>query len=195
MIPVTPKPEPAIFDKKVRQPGLAFLKSRTPGQKLKTCWLACLDDLWTLHGGICAYMCTYIHRATGGSTLEHMVPKSPHVSLAYEWSNYRLACARLNSRKRDYEDVLDPFEVEDGWFGIAFPACVVLPGKKLPATRRVEFDRTVRRLKLNDPHCLVERTQYFDNYRLGDITFRFLERNAPFIARELDRQKLRRRGD
>ena len=52
--------------------------------------------------------------------MEHFAPKKKHPDHAYIWENYRLVCTVMNSRKRDFENVLDPFEVEDGWFQIQF---------------------------------------------------------------------------
>jgi hypothetical protein len=194
MIPVKRQPEPASFDKTVRQPGLQFVRDN-PGKKLNPHWRKCIDDLWIAYSGVCAYMCLHIHRVTGALTVEHMIAKSSRVDLAYEWSNYRLVCSTLNGRKSDYDDVLDPFLIKDGWFVLRFPHCKVDPGDGLTKAQRRDVEKTIERLKLNDAKCLSERGQYLDNYNRGDTSFAFLQRMAPFIARELQRQGLRRPTD
>ena len=62
---------------------------------------------------------------TGWKTVEHFKPKDLHPGLAYDWDNYRLVCGLLNSRKRVNETILDPFEIEDGWFLLHFPSLQV----------------------------------------------------------------------
>ena len=62
------------------------------------------------------YIACYIEPVTGMPTVDHMIPKSQRWDKVYEWSNYRLACSLMNSRKNDVPHVLDPFEVETGWF-------------------------------------------------------------------------------
>jgi 5-methylcytosine-specific restriction endonuclease McrA len=111
MIPVTPQPEPANFDVKVRQPGQRWVARQglDPGQpvpsgtQLKPYWTECLPQLTELYGRVCAYVCLYIPKITGSPSVEHFVPKSQQLGLAYEWSNYRLVCAKMNSRKRELE--------------------------------------------------------------------------------------------
>ena len=132
MIPVAAKPEPADFGAKVRKPGNAWiakggLESSKPvpaGKKVRSLWIKCSGQLWESYDGICAYSCFYIHRITGGTTVEHFAPKSRKLGLAFEWNNYRLVCALMNSRKSDYEDVLDPFSIKKGTFELDFVKCL-----------------------------------------------------------------------
>ena len=49
-----------------------------------------------------------------------MVARSMRWDQVYEWRNYRLACSLMNARKGAVASVLDPFEIEDGWFAIEF---------------------------------------------------------------------------
>ncbi len=145
MIPVQEKPAPDRFDQAVRQKGLAFLRRMEvamnqplPDQiQLEPYWRACLDDLHEAYGGICAYLCVYIERIVGGVSVDHFVAKSKKASLAYEWSNYRLACMTMNCRKRDYEDALDPFTILDGWFQLEFDEGIEIVQRQLA-------DRTVK---------------------------------------------------
>lgn len=120
MIPVGPKPEPKDFDHKVRQKGWEWLKKQKldknliapKGTQFEPYWRECFGELWESYEGICAYTSMFFRRSTGAGTTEHFAPKSlSFAGQAYEWSNYRLACRTVNSKKSTFEDVLDPFEL------------------------------------------------------------------------------------
>ncbi|WP_437767795.1 hypothetical protein WMF27_17135 [Sorangium sp. So ce281] len=108
------QPEPARFDALVRQPGLRALTANL--EPLPPTWRECLDDLRDSYRSICAYLCVLVPRGTGARSVDHVAPKSKRRELAYEWSNYRFVCSLMNARKRDFDDVLDPMEIPDGWF-------------------------------------------------------------------------------
>ena len=111
----------------------------------------CLDDLHASYNGCCAYLAVFIERVTGGGSVDHFIAKSQRADLAYEWSNYRLACSRMNSRKRDYDDVLDPFEVETGWFRLELVSGRIYPSPGLPDGLKDQVVATIKRLGLDDP--------------------------------------------
>ena len=199
MIRVVLQPEPASFDKKVRQPGLKALDRFNKGKikKLPSIWRKCIDDLWQAYNGTCAYLCVYIFRAAGANTVEHFSAKSSDRNSAYEWKNYRLVCATLNGWKSAYDDVLDPCKVRDGWFELDFSSGepLVVPGSGLNASRLAAVKKTIKRLRLNDSKCISDRKTYYDEYKAGETTYRHLERYCPFVAREVKRLGLRRPGD
>lgn len=194
MIHVEPQPEPEDFDEKVRRPGR---KATARGsQKMPALWCRCLDQLWSAYGGVCSYLCVRIARGTGAKTVEHLAPKSKKPGLAYEWSNFRLVCSLMNARKGVFEDVLDPFEVQDGWFILELSSLEVLPAPELkPSVRRRVLD-TINRLRLNDKECLKARSELYDEYikhvsnREEGLTFELLRKWSPFVARELERQNV-----
>ena len=213
MIPVTPAPEPADFDSRVRQPGLraiaelagerpdpprlvgrpyapvATSRDGIPPDKFPPYWREMLDDLMDSYHRICAYLCLYIHRSTGARSIDHVVAKSKRWDQVYEWSNYRLACLQMNARKGAAADVLDPFEVKEGWFALELVGFQVVPGCGLPDDVAKAVANTIERLRLNDPTtCCEAREEYAEDYWNGDIVFDYLMRHAPFVARELRRQ-------
>ena len=195
MIHVVPQNEPPDFDEKVRKPGLiAVERGDIP---LPEYWRRCLDDLYRLYDGICAYICIYIPQVTGGRTVEHFAPKKKHRNDAYEWSNYRLVCNVMNSRKRDFEDVMDPFEILDGWFHLQLTTMKVVPNYDLPPNIKDRINDTIMRLKLNHSDCIKARSNYYDEYIAHDdpLPFRLLKKWNPFVAMELERQGLRRDSD
>ena len=196
MIRVAPAPEPAQFNDKVRQPGLALI-ARLAAQagsedaiepnQLKDYWREALDDLLVGYNHICAYLSVYISRATGEASVDHMVPKSKALDLVYEWSNYRLACRQMNSRK-GVAEVLDPFEVGEGWFALELVAFQVLPGRGLSAGVRARVVDTIETLGLSDSDCRKLRAKYAHDYWEGRIELSYLRDHAPFVAKELERQ-------
>ena len=196
MIHVNEMPEPAMFNAEVRQKGLAFLRkegidlSLPPNTQLNPFWRACLDDLYKSYQGICAYLSVFFERTTGGGSVDHFIAKSKRANLAYEWNNYRLACTTMNSRKRDYDDVLDPFEVEDGWFRLELMSGRIYPSPELPERLMRDVDRTIKRLGLDDPIIREMRVRHYEDYRNGFYNEKFLEIRSPFVWREAKRQGL-----
>jgi hypothetical protein len=186
LIHVEPQPEPPDFDAKVRQPGRADLSS--PEGELRPHWRHCASQLWEAYRGICAYSCLYIPRGTGARSVDHFLPKSRRRELAYEWSNYRLACGRMNARKNDLEDVLDPFEVQDGWFALELSTLQVIPGEGLSEELRARVQGTIDRLDLNGGEFTQQREEYFTLLQEGSVDLRFIVRHCPFLAKELLRQ-------
>ncbi|MBW7863763.1 MAG: hypothetical protein H3C30_05035 [Candidatus Hydrogenedentes bacterium] len=198
MIPVQPKPEPLDFDRKVRQKGLAWLRRKglpnagpvPAGNKLEPYWRACLDELHRAYDGICAYMCIYIHPVTGSATVDHYIAKSNDVSRAYEWNNYRLACGIMNSRKRDFSDVIDPFHMQDETFHLDLATGSIYPNPSLDAQSKQDADNTIQRLDLDDAECRKARTDCFTEYIDGKINGAHLKKTSPFVWKEADRQGL-----
>lgn len=188
MIRVQPRSEPDDFDERVRQPGLRALAGGADDPP--PFWRECALQLWDAYRGICAYLCIFIPRGTALRSVDHFIAKSKRPDLTYEWSNYRLACTLMNSRKREFEDVLDPFAVEDDWFILEFSFLQVLPNPDLDGTTRVRIQTTIDRLKLNDNECRQARETFYKPYLEGRLDFSLLEAWSPFVARELKRQGL-----
>lgn len=196
MIHVNMQPEPVEFDALVRHPGASFLMTcptpTTKEFKTHSYWRALLSKTRELYGAVCAYGCHYVPADTGVDTIEHFRPKSKYPSDAYEWSNYRFVCGRLNGRKGNHEDVLDPFHVENGWFVIEFPSLLVKPAPNLEPDLKGRVRQTCERLGLNDEGtCLKQRYKSVEDFCLGRVRFDLLETDAPFLAAEITRQGLR----
>lgn len=218
MIRVTPQPEPSTFEADVRLPGLraiaemvgkapnqprtagsAFkqrvdrsgtpitVESNLPSSEFKPYWDA-LDDLKTAYQHICAYSCFYIHPNTGSATVDHMAPKSRDWTQVYEWTNYRLCCSLMNARKGNFEDISDPFEVQDGWFVLELVGFQILPASELDQPIRTKIWDTINRLKLNDEAFLRIRESHYNDLKAGDVDFSHLAEQSPFLAHEILRQ-------
>ncbi len=202
MIPVKLQGEPKTFAKRVRAPGVSWLKTNSvaangpvpKGLKLPPYWRECLKDLHDSYDGVCAYICVYIERCVGGTSVDHFVAKSKAPHQAYEWDNYRLACTTMNSRKRDYSTVLDPFTLPPDTFHLELVTGRIYPNPTLSAGDKAKANETIRRLKLDDP-CREIRSRRYDDYlglRRDNQTAAesHLRRYSPFIWYEAKRQGL-----
>ncbi len=213
---VIPAEEPADFDELVRQPGLDAIaelvgeesRRRRSGRKRQRVarnrtelkpedfppiWPEATDDLLDAYHRICAYACLYIERITGSATVDHWAPKALTYDKVYEWTNYRLACSLMNSRKRAFGDVMDPFEVEDGFFALDLITLEAIPGPRAGAQLPL-VEATIERLGLNRSDYSEALGDYFHDYMDGNISLQHLERRAPFLAKELRRQGKLRQG-
>lgn len=198
MIPVVPAPEPPDFDERVRAPGQRWLRARglpvegpaPGGLELEPHWRACLKQLHRAYRGHCAYLAYYIEPTTGQPSVDHFVPKSRRPDLAYEWSNYRLASAKVNARKGDFDDVLDPFELVEGTFELNLLTGAILPSPRLRSAAREAAEATLRRLRLDDPESRGLRRRLFGQYARGDISENVLRFYSPFVWAEARRQHL-----
>lgn len=222
MIPVTPAPEPADFDAKVRRKGLDAIAELTgnkpaqvrrgpkrkkvadtpeqiPADAFPAFWRDVLPDMLHSYHRRCAYLALYIEHGTGSPSVDHVVPKSKAWDHVYEWSNYRLVCALVNSKKNDLTLALDPFAIGPELFALEFYEFQVIPGPQADGALWDQVKDTIDLLGLSMDDCCAARRAYVENYELGPgqggIDLRYLERRAPFVAQELRRQGRLLRGD
>lgn len=196
MIPVAPQPEPAEFDTRVRQKGLAWLREKEldlneplpVGTEIPAYWQGwCLQELHASYGGICAYLGIYVEQVVGNATVDHYHGKKAHPRLAYEWVNYRFACATMNSRKGEETDVLDPFTLTPNLFHLDLLTGALRPRIDSENPLFPAVKATIERLKLDDAKCRALRRKFYLDYRTG-MPLAFLRRDAPFVYQEAVRQ-------
>lgn len=97
----------------------------------------------------------------------------------------------MNSHKGINPAVLDPFLVEDHWFEVDFPSCLIKPGAGLAQDIYDRVVETIRCLRLNDDDELVdERAAQMVDLAKGDISFAKLSRDYPLLAKEVNRQNI-----
>lgn len=191
MIRISPALEPAHFDEKVRTPGLVFLKGnpKPKTKEWKSYWTHVKRDLREAYGGICCYLACWISDADI-DTVEHFLPKKYHPDLAYEWSNYRYCSVRYNGHKSNFMDVIDPFEIRKGWLEIDFTTRRVNVGKGAPKKRIALLETTINRLKLNELNTSIKAREHWIKLFVKTNDLPWLKDYAPFIAAELERQKI-----
>jgi uncharacterized protein (TIGR02646 family) len=198
MIPVAAQPEPAAFDAEVRHKGLAYLIKKgipldqplPPKANIERYWRACLPDLHKAYGGVCAYLGIFFERVMGGGSVDHFIAKSANAGLAYEWSNYRLACSTMNSRKREYSDVLDPFYLSHDLFRLQLSTGHIYPNPDLEALPMRLVEETIERLGLDDSQCRELRARWYQDYLEHQLPASYLKGKSPFVWSEANRQGL-----
>lgn len=201
MINVAPAKEPQHFDKSVRKKGIEFLHKNSiaaniplsAGVRLEPFWRNCLDDLHMSYAGVCSYLCIHLEPGVGGVTTDHFIPKSIRPGLAYEWSNFRLACSRVNSKKGSRQNILDPFLISDGWFQLEFLTGTVFSDPLLNNAMISKITRTIEILGLNLPYAMKRRSKDFSmliENQFSEDFFSFLKNRSPFVYKEAVRQNL-----
>lgn len=216
MIPVTAAREPAAFDATVRQKGLAAIdelvgraprvarpgprrakvadvEADIPGKHFPPFWRDALDDMLVAYERRCAFLAIYLEYGTGNPSVDHMVPKSRAWDRVYEWANYRLCAASVNSRKSDLQSIIDPFEIGDGWFRLELVAFQVIRGPHVAPAGEGRLDATLE--LLNADEFRRARQEYVEQYEQRHISFAYLQHRAPFVAAELRRQGCLHAGD
>lgn len=207
MIPVKQQPEPKNFAQKVTKKAHSFLSENpSPTRKeisKRPYWRNVLDDLYKAYNKVCAYSALWCPRDM--VTVDHYIPihvlKNNNPKLAYDWSNFRLASRSMNSEKHIFQDVLDPFHVESGWFVMDFPSLIIKSGSNLSPSQMEKVEATINRLKLNEKEkymeyrreILCDYCELCNQYDNIEPVFNHLEKRAPFIAFELKRQGLTKR--
>jgi len=194
MIRVASVQEYPKFDTEVRAPGrdfLAICPTPTSEQfKKKNFWNRAAKELHAAYSGICAYTSMYLPEQ---GSVDHFQPKSNYPHLAYEWANFRLASGRVNNSKGNQLNIIDPFQVENEWFYMDIPACLLKPNPTLEKSLRNRISGTINSLRLNhDDNYVQERCNILIDYAREDISKNFLQRRYPFLAKEVDRQGLNR---
>ncbi len=179
-------PEPVSFDEKARQPGNAWLAAHLDTPRPRDYWTPFKPQLAAGFGQLCAYSAMY----EGVGTVDHYRSLHTHPELAYEWSNYRFASAWINSCKGDVgERILDPFEVEDGWFEILLPSLQLVLTDAVPELERPRAELTLRRLRLrNDVRVIRLRQAWYQMYLEARLSLEGLRQVAPLLARAIERQ-------
>lgn len=197
MIPVdrqVMEPEPKDFDEKCRKKGLNWLQRNpkiTRKQKRpKDYWSPFRSVLADRFSDLCAYGAMY--EPVG--TVDHFVPVDADENLAYSWLNYRYASSWINSSKSKCATVLDPFDVEPGWFEVLLPSLQLVARKdRIPEALHALVDDTLRRLHLRDDERIVrQRRKWLEMYESGRLDLAGLKVFAPLIAAAVQAREITR---
>ena len=179
-------PEPAEFDRRARVPGNAWLDEHPGATRPKDYWTPFKGALADGFQNLCAYSAMY--ESVG--TVDHFVSCREDRSKAYEWENYRYCAAWINSSKNNVraEDLLDPFEIEDGWFEVHLPSLQLRVSENVPNELRKRAEYVLVRLRLRDDERVMrQRREWYRMYECGEISKVGLEGKAPLIAAAIGR--------
>ncbi len=136
------------------------------------------------------FLCGYMALWTTDGTVDHFVSIDEDRSKAYDWDNYRYVAGWVNSSKQNVlsTDILDPYEVEDGWFEILIPTLELVLTSKVPSEKRARAERTLQRLPIGrDGRAIKRRGVYYDEYLKKEISMDELRRRAPLLAAAIEK--------
>jgi hypothetical protein len=191
MIPVAnPIMEPPNFDRNCRKKGNEWLKKNptAPSDKFPGHWREFQSELAAGFTYRCGW--SAMHIGTDGAVDHYQSRSGPHGrNLAYEWSNYRYISTTVNSSKQALDsEVLDPFEIEDGWFEVRLPSFQLVRTDRVPAALRKKADYTIERLKLdNGTKFINNRREWYRDYRAEGLPMKHLKKYAPLVADAVER--------
>jgi len=123
-------------------------------------------------------------------TVDHFVSCNEDRQQAYEWSNYRYVEGWFNSSKskRLSSQLLDPFEIQDGWFELDLPSLQLRLTDKVPPAVLARAQYTLVKLPLrDDERVLRQRRAWLEAYEQG-APLHIIEEKAPLIAAAIRRQ-------
>lgn len=184
MIPVPKKPAPAAH-RDVQRRGKAWLaKHRT--QRPPPYWKELRGPLAAAFGERCGYSAMY--EPVG--TIDHYLSiEGGHRRLAYAWTNLRFSSGWINSVKGTLDaQVLDPHEVQPGWFELLLPSLQLVLTAKVPPRMRAKAQFTLDRLQLGHGEAIVrQRQRWFELYREGKASLELLDEVAPLLAQAIRR--------
>jgi hypothetical protein len=185
MIPVERAPEPNGFEANVRSKGLAWIESqRRPISRFPNHWCWCEPHLHAAFRGRCGWAAVWI----SSGQVEHFISQTACVDqgrpeLAYDWNNLRYIMPELNSKKSRRPSVLDPFDVQPGWFEIVLPQLHLRMTEQVPASHRELARTTLEFLGLtNGPKLMRLRRKYMQQYRDGKTRIALLDEDFPLLA-------------
>lgn len=182
MIPVAnPIPEPQTFNATCRQPGNDWLalNPNASTKKFPNLWAQFEDDLARAFQFRCGWLAFEI---TEGD-VDHYRSKKNHRNLTYEWTNYRYISGTVNSSKRNRDDqVLDPFEVQQGWFVVGLPDMQLRRTDAVPQPLRAKADFTITKLKLNSRKHRRTRLRHYQRHKDGIMPIELLRVMNPLLG-------------
>ncbi|WP_249677636.1 hypothetical protein [Pseudomonas abieticivorans] len=189
MIPVTATEEPPDFDQRCRQRGNAWLDQNPDARRPKDLWSPFRPRLADSFNNRCAFAAMYIP----SGTVDHFLSCDEDRTRAYEWSNFRYVDNWINSAKgnKKVADILDPFDMQPGWFEISLPSLQLVLTDRIPAKYRERAEKTLHTLPIHDDERLLRvRRQWLRLYEEGRLSLDGLREMAPLIAEAVERRSI-----
>jgi hypothetical protein len=184
MIPVALVPEPPGFDEQVRQRGMRWMAENPGADRPRNYWSPFFRALREGFKNLCGYSAMLDF----SGTVDHFHSFQSRPDLAYEWSNYRYATSRINSSKRARE-MIDPYEVQEGWFEVRLPSMQIVLTDKAPAHVRARAERHGGMLEwLNSEIFKDIRIEWYTQYKVHNLPLENLRDYAPLIAAAVEKE-------
>lgn len=176
--------EPPEFEERCRQRGKRWLTENPNAKRPKDYWTEFRPQLADGFRDLCAYTVMYTPSGTVDHFLSWEKTRSERPHLSYEWSNYRFCAGWMNSSKSTIDEaVLDPFDVQNGWFEIILPSLQMRLTDEVPPGLREIANYTLKRLHLRDDERVIrQRREWYRMYQSGELSLDGLSRKAPLIA-------------
>lgn len=181
-----PIAEPNLFNEKCRTKGNEWLQDHLNPKRPHDYWSPFRVDLAKGFSDRCGYGAMWV----SSGTVDHFISFNENNNLAYEWSNYRYIEGWINSSKQKKPAItlLDPFDVQEGWFEIVLPSMQLRLTNAIPAEYRQRAENTLEVLPLrDDERVLRTRREWYRMYQEGELTLEGLRKKAPLIANAIDR--------
>jgi hypothetical protein len=115
--------------------------------------------------------------------VDHYLSKKHHRTRTYDWSNYRYISTSVNSSKRNHdENILDPFDIQPGWFEVQLPSMLLKRTTSVPPAFQDKADFTIKKLRLvSGQKVRRNRRAWYEDYKNG-LPMPFLQKYAPLVA-------------
>ena len=114
--------------------------------------------------------------------VDHYLSKKFHRDRAYDWNNYRYISPTVNSSKRNQDNkVLDPFDVQLGWFEVLLPSMLLRRTALVPAALQARADFTIKKL-LNSQKARRNRRVWYEDHKLRNLPLPNLAEYAPLVS-------------
>lgn len=188
MIRVARRKAPRGFNEKVRRPGDRWLASHPQAKRVPSYWRRVRRRLIAAFQQRCAYTAMWLSH---DGQIDHFVSIDEDRRKAYRWSNLRYSAGWFNAVKQSVRSsrILDPFQVEDGWFEILLPSFELTLTDRCPPALRPKATFMLEELGLGkSERVIMYRREWYRMYEEG-LSLDELERRAPLIARAIRKQQ------
>ena len=180
--------KPEGFAARVEERGARWLAVHPDAKRPHDYWSEFRPALATGFRNLCAYSAML----DLNGEVDHFVSWNENRSMAYEWANYRYATGWINSCKSALAsiEILDPHEVQDGWFEVSLPSLQLELSTAVPETHRARARRCLDRLRLgHDERIMRQRRAWYAQYQAGKLSLEGLADWAPLIAAAVRKQQ------
>ena len=175
MIPVSKIRKPRKFKDDCETPGKKWERENPDSDKFPPLWRKFQPDLAEGFHHRCGW---WAMRIADGA-VDHFLSKEFHRDRAYDWNNYRYISPSVNSSKSTLDDkVLDPFEIQPGWFEVQLPSMLLIRTSLVPSALQAKADFTLKRL-LNSRKARRNRRVWYEDHKVRGLPLANLTDYAP----------------